>query len=180
MTVNCFKKYHPIVLLIVVIIVSTALLSAAERINRAVLESRQDPETLALLQQLFTDATFYTYRVDTEIYTLYDSRRYKLGYAMYGEGWGYRSKITVLAGLKDKETIESVIVISQAEDLSYWKRLENGNFLSQFVGLSVEDCYPSFSWLPGGVDSATGATVSSRGVVNAVRDAILDKLEYLD
>jgi len=75
MTVNYFRKYYPIVLLIVVIIVSTALLSAAERINRAVLESRQDPETLALLQQLFTDATFYTYRVDTEIYTLYDSKR---------------------------------------------------------------------------------------------------------
>lgn len=180
MTVNYFRKYYPIVLLVVVIIVSTALLSAAERINRAVLESRQDPETIALLQQLFTDATFYTYSVDTEIYTLYDSKRHKLGYAMYGEGWGYRSKITVLAGLKDKETIHNIIVIHQIEDISYWNRLKNDNFFDQFIGLDVEECYPSYKILPGGVDSTTGATYSSKGVTNAVQDAIMDKLEYLD
>lgn len=174
------KKYYPLFFLVLVILASSALMMGAEKINRTVLESRQDPETLALLQQLFTDATFYSYRVDTEIYTLYDSRRHKLGYAMYGEGWGYRSKITVLAGLKDKKTIHNIIVIHQIEDISYWNRLKNNNFFDQFIGLDVEECYPSYKILPGGVDAVSGATYSSRGVTNAVRDAILDKLEYLD
>ncbi len=175
-----FKKYYPLFFLVLVILASSALMMSAEKINRLVLESRQAPETLALLQQLFTEATFYTYRVDTEIYTLYDSRRHKLGYAMYGEGFGYRGKITVLAGLKDKETIHNIIVINQIEDISYWNMLKNNNFFAQFIGLKIEECYPSFAWLPGGVDAVSGSTISSRGVTNAVRDAILDKLEYLD
>jgi uncharacterized protein with FMN-binding domain len=99
---------------------------------------------------------------------------------MYGEGTGYRGKITVLAGLKDKETIENIIIISQIEDFSYWNRLELNNFFAQFIELNVEECYPSYSFLPGGVDSVSGATYSSKGVTNAVRDAILDKLQYLD
>ncbi len=178
--INSLKKYYPVFFLVVVILASSALMMGAEKINRAVLESRQDPETLALLQQIFTNATFYTYSVDTEIYTVYNSGRHKLGYAMYGDGMGYRGRITVLAGLKDRETIENIIVIYQMEDFSYWNRMIIANYFDQFIGLNVEDCYPSFSWLPGGVDSTSGATFSSRGVVYAVRDAILDKLDYLD
>ena len=178
--INSLKKYYPVFFLVVVILASSALMMGAEKINRAALESRQDPATLALLQQIFTNATFYTYSVDTEIYTVYNSGRHKLGYTVYGDGMGYRGRITVLAGLRDKETIENIIVIYQVEDLSYWYRLELNNFFAQFIGLKVEECYPSFSWLPGGVDSVSGATFSSRGVVNAARDAILDKLQYLD
>ncbi len=178
--INAFKKYYPVLFLVVVILVSCALMMGAEKINRAVMESKQDPATVALLQQLFPDAVFYNYSVDTEIYTIYNAGRHKLGYAMYGAEYGYRGKITVLAGLKDKETIENIIVISQAEDLSYWNRLINNKFFDQFIGLAVEECYPSYVILPGGVDAISGSTYSSRGVTNAVRDAILDKLVYLD
>jgi Na+-translocating ferredoxin:NAD+ oxidoreductase RnfG subunit len=178
--INAFKKYYPVFFLAVVILVSCALMMGAEKINRAVMESKQDPETVALLQQLFPDAVFYNYSVDTEIYTIYNSSRHKLGYAVYGAEYGYRSKITVLAGLKDSETIKNIIVISQLEDISYWNRIMKSNFLDQFIDLNVEECYTSYSWLPGGVDAVSGSTYSSRGVINAVRDAILDKLEYFD
>ena len=46
------------------------------------MESRQDPETLALLQQIFNDAVFYSFNANEEIYTIYNSSRHKLGYAM--------------------------------------------------------------------------------------------------
>jgi Na+-translocating ferredoxin:NAD+ oxidoreductase RnfG subunit len=178
--IDRLKKYYPLFFLVIVIIASSALMMGVEKINREVMESRQDPETLVLLQQIFDKATFYKYNVDTEIYTIYNASRHRIGYAMYGEDFGYRGKITVLAGLTDKETIKNIIVISQIEDLSYWNRLITTNFLDQFIDLDVEECYPSYVILPGGVDAASGATYSSRGVTNAVRDAILDKLEYLD
>jgi Na+-translocating ferredoxin:NAD+ oxidoreductase RnfG subunit len=178
--INVLKKYYPVCFLIVVILVCSVLLMGAEKINRTVLESQQDPATVALLQQIFPSAAFYRYSVDTEIYTVYDSARHKIGYAMYGADYGYRSKITVLAGLKDKETIKNIIVISQLEDVMYWERLIKNKFFDQFIELPVEECYSSYYFLPGGVDAVSGSTYSSRGVTNAVRDAILDKLEYLD
>jgi Na+-translocating ferredoxin:NAD+ oxidoreductase RnfG subunit len=178
--INVLKKYYPVCFLIVVILVCSALLMGADKINRTVLESRQDPATVALQQQIFPSATFYRYNVDTGIYTIYDSSRHKIGYAMYGADNGYRSKITVLAGLKDKETIKNIIVISQFEDDAYWERLIKNKFFDQFIELPVEECYSSYSWLPGGVDAVSGSTYSCRGVINAVNNAILDKLEYLD
>jgi Na+-translocating ferredoxin:NAD+ oxidoreductase RnfG subunit len=180
MAARFFKKYYPVILLVLVIVFSTALMSAVERINRAVLESRQDPATLELLQQIFSNAAFYSYTVDEEIYTVYNSSRHKIGYAMYGEDYGYRGKIVVLVGLSDKETIKNILVISKNEDTQFWNRLITYHFFDQFIGLDVEECYPSYSSVPGGVDSTSGATFSSRGVTNAVRDAIMDKLQYLD
>jgi Na+-translocating ferredoxin:NAD+ oxidoreductase RnfG subunit len=178
--IDRLKKYYPMFFLLIVIVASSALMMGAEKINREVMESRQDPETMALLQQIFDNAVFYSYNVNEEIYTIYNSSRHKIGYAMYGEDYGYRSKIIVLAGLIDKETIKSIVVISESEDLFYWNRLIAANFFDQFINLDVEECYPSYSYLTGGVDAASGATYSSRGVTNAVRDAILDKLDYLD
>jgi Na+-translocating ferredoxin:NAD+ oxidoreductase RnfG subunit len=174
------KNFYPVLFLVIIILVCSALLMGADKVNRMVLESQQDPATVALLQQIFPEAAFYRYSVDEEIYTVYNSARHKIGYAMYGVDYGYRGKITVLAGLKDKETIKNIIVISQSEDLMYWERLIKNKFLDQFIEIPVEECYSSYSWLPGGVDSVSGSTYSSRGVINAVRDAILDKLEYLD
>lgn len=174
------KNFYPVLFLVIIILVCSALLMGADKVNRMVLESQQDPAIIALLQQIFPEATFYRYNADEEIYTVYDSGRQKTGYAMYGAGYGYRGKITVLAGLKDKETIKNIIIISQSEDLSFWNKLITDKYLDQFIELPVEECYASYSWLPGGVDSVSGSTYSSKGVVSAVRDAILDKLEYLD
>ena len=55
-----------------------------------------------------------------------------------------------------------------------------GQFFEQFVGLKIEECHPSYSYLPGGVDAVTGSTTSSKGVVNAVRGAALEKIEYIE
>ncbi|MFC2026434.1 FMN-binding protein [Chloroflexota bacterium] len=174
------KKLYPILFVILVVAIALSLLIISETTTRAALEAREDQETLMLIQEIFPETSFYTFNKDTEIYTLYNNGRREIGYALYGEDWGYRSKIAVLVGLEDKETIRGIVVTSQYEDWPYWNRLEESDFFDQFTGLNIEDCYPSYSWLPGGVDAATGATISSFGVVNAVRKAALEKIKYLD
>ena len=177
---NQLEKFYPILLITLVIVIAVLLLVTIENITRVKLESRQDQETLELLQGIFPEANLYTFDEDTEIYTLYNKGRSEIGHAFYGSSRGFRGDIVVLVGLEDKETIKSIIVTSQYEDGSYWRILEFSNFFDQFTGLKIEDCFPSYSWLPGGVDAATGATASSKGVVNAVREAALEKVEYLD
>lgn len=172
------KNIYPIVFITLVMIIAVSLLATSESITRAVLESKQDQETLELLQGIFPETSFYTYDEGTEIYTLYNSGRSEIGYAFYGEARGFINDIVVLVGLEDKETIRSIIVTSQRETPSFWKRLEDNNFFEQFIGLKIEDCYLKRN--NGQVDAVTQATYSSRGVVNAVREAALEKIKYLN
>jgi len=174
------KKLYPIFLIVCLVFISVSLLVTFEGATREVLESRQEQETLELLQQIFPEAYLYTYDTDTEIYTIYNTGRREIGHAFYGSDWGYRSKIFVLVGLKDTETIMGIVVTQQREDYQYWERMEENNFFEQFVGLKIKECYPSWSWLPGGVDAITRSTTSCRGVINAVREAVLEKIKYLD
>ncbi len=175
------KRLYPIFLITLVIVIAVSLLVASESITRAVIEARQDQETLELLQGIFPEASFYIFDEDTEIYTLYNNGRKEIGYAFYGRSWGFNFNIVVLVGLEDKETIKSIVVTSQYETWSYWQMLVRSNFFEQFIGLKIEDCYLSQVGEGGGqVDAVTRATVSSRGVVNAAREAALEKIEYLN
>jgi ferredoxin len=171
--------FRPVIFLGVVLLLAGVLLNFAGVLVQNALESRQDPETLALLQGLFPEADSYTYSFNTEIYTLYSGNFQKIGYAFYGKECGYRSDIVVLIGVIDKETIKNIIVISQAEDWVYWRRLNDYDFFEQFIDLKVEDCFPSYSWSPNGVNAVTGATVSSWAVTNAVREAAIEKAKLI-
>jgi len=171
------RALYPALLLVVLTAASIASLVAMAGYTRAVLESQQNPETLAALQQVFPEATFYSFDIDTEVYTVYNNGRTHIGYAFYGSKWGYISNITVLVGLEDSQTIRGIYVTKQLESPQYWKRLVDKNFFDQFDGIKVADC--NLERYGGILDTVTGATYSSRGVVAAVQDA-LTKIEYID
>jgi Na+-translocating ferredoxin:NAD+ oxidoreductase RnfG subunit len=175
------KNIYPILLITLVMAISVLLLVTSEGITRALIESRQDQETLELLQVIFPETSFYTYDEGTEIYILYNNSRNEVGYAFYGKGWGFSYGLVVLIGLEDKETIRGIIVTSHHETRSYWYQLEKNNFFEQFNGLKIEDCILKHPSGTGGeVDGVTGATSSSRGVTNIVRETSLEKIEYLN
>jgi len=174
------KKLYPILLITLVLLISVSILVTLESITRSAIVARNDQETLGLLQRIFPEASFYTFYEDTEIYALYNEGRKEIGYAFYGSSRGYITDIVVLIGLEDTVTIRNIIVTQQYESYSYWDRLES-DFFEQFIGLKIEDCVlKRYGYEGGGVDAATGATYSSRGVVNAVREAALEKIKYLN
>ncbi|MCJ7763612.1 MAG: FMN-binding protein [Dehalococcoidales bacterium] len=174
------KRFYPIALIITVVAIMLALLTFTGSFTLAEIQSHLDRQTMETIKEIFPEANYYTFDEDTEIYTLYNNGRNDIGYAFYGRSFGYRAYIYVLVGLEDKETIRGIVVTSHYEDWPYWNSLEESNFFEQFTSLKLEDCFSSYSWLPGGVDATTGATVSCRGVVNAVRDTALEKVKYLD
>jgi Na+-translocating ferredoxin:NAD+ oxidoreductase RnfG subunit len=163
------------------LIISITSLAVTEKVAHAVLESQSDMETLALLQQIFTSADYYSYDVDMEIYFIYDNSRNEIGYAFYGSDRGFRGDITVLIGLEDKKTIKGIVVVRQSDDYQYWQRLVYGNFFEQFKGLKIENCFITGYGLGyGHVDAASGATISSWGVTDAVRKAALEKVKLME
>lgn len=180
MRANLLRKFYPIAFITIAVLITVSLLALTESITRAELESRQDQQTLEMLQEIFPKASFYI--LEYGIYFIYDNGRYEIGYAFYAEGRGYVGKMVILVGLKDKETIEGIIVVSHYESWGYWDRLVESNFFDQFIGLKIEDCALKkkyYGIVGGQVDGVTGATVSSRAVVDIVREAALEKVKSI-
>jgi Na+-translocating ferredoxin:NAD+ oxidoreductase RnfG subunit len=151
-----------------------------------VLES--EPETLETIRCVFDAAAYYRYDEPSEIYVVYDSGRNHIGYLFYAEGMGetvpageglskVAGPIVILVGLKDAETIEDIYVVSHSETDVYWRMLVNKDYFKQFEGLRVEDAY--FRHVGGEVDRISGATLSSKLVLNTVRVAAQEKAVYI-
>ena len=174
------KKYYPLVFISILIMIASSLLASIDNMTQAVLKSRQDPGTMSLLTQIFPEASSYTYSTDTEIYTLYDDNRKNIGYAFYGQRGGYQSVITILIGLEDKETIKNILITDQNETIGYFGLVTNSGFLTQFIGLKIENCFISQGYASKGIDTVTGATITSSAITYAVRDAAMNKISYLD
>ncbi len=148
----------------------------------------QDEQNIKLLQNVFSEATFYTYDAVSEIYTVYNNSKKQIGYAFYAEGMGeyidgkqmgtkIPGPIIIMVGLKDKETLKSIFVISHSETPGAWEYLIKRNYFNQFEDIKLEDAY--FIQAGGKVDSVSGATISSKLVLNTVRETILRKIKFI-
>jgi Na+-translocating ferredoxin:NAD+ oxidoreductase subunit G len=166
------------------LIAAVFLLNFAENITRDRVKFLEDQQTLEILSGVFPDVSFYSYEEESEIYTVYNSEKNKMGYAFYAQGMGAEVPMTeggrkvpgpivILVGLEDKETIKSIVVISHSETSWYWDSLLSRNYLEQFSELKIDDCY--FKRDGGKVDVVTGATLSSVLVLNTVREAAIEK-----
>jgi Na+-translocating ferredoxin:NAD+ oxidoreductase RnfG subunit len=177
---NRFKIFYPMVFVITVVAIMLTMLAFTEGFTRAELQSHQDQQTLDMLMEIFPEASFYT--LEDDIYIIYNSGRNEIGYAFYAEGMGWGGKIVILVGLEDKETIKGIVVVSHImETPAYWQLLVRSNFFDQLNGLKIEDCklkHPFIAGL-GEVEGVTGATTSSRAVVDIVREAALEKIESI-
>jgi electron transport complex protein RnfG len=177
---NLLRRFSPVIFITLVVLVTTSLLSLTKCATWERLEAQQDQQTLALLKGIFPEANFYTY--EDGIYTVYNDGRNETGYAFLAIGKGYSGNIVILVGLEDKETIKGVTIISHNETL--WMGGEEGGsplsfspLVDQFVGLKIEDC--ALKKNDGQVDGITGATTSSRAVVDAVRETALEKVKSI-
>jgi Na+-translocating ferredoxin:NAD+ oxidoreductase RnfG subunit len=99
---------------------------------QTLLASRSDEQTLEILRQIFPEADYYI--LSDDIYYMYNNGGGKIGYAFYGKGHGYGGEMTIMIGLKDKDTIQGIIVVSNHETYNYWSGLIAHNFFNQFKG----------------------------------------------
>jgi electron transport complex protein RnfG len=148
-----------------------------------------EAETLGTIRQVFDEAGYYRYDEESEIYVVYDSGRNRIGYLFYANGMGETvpsgeglskpaGPIVILVGMEDAGTVKGIYVVSHSETKEYWQMLVNNDYFAQFAGLKVEDAY--FSYVGGEVDGISGATLSSKLVLNTVRDAAREKAAYIE
>ncbi len=183
---NNLRKYYSIIFVILVVITAASLLSFTYNFTKPRLALQQDETTLELLQKLFPATVFYCFDEDTEIYTVYDDNEDHIGYAFYAEGLGYGGKMVILVGLKNKDVIEGITIISHHEQLVFTleipMELDFTLLVEQLTDLKISDCYlrDKNSDIDGKIDSITGATISSKAVVDTVRESVVEKIAFIN
>jgi len=94
----------------------------------------------------------------------------QIGYVSFGQGQGYGGPDLVAVAWSNTGTILNVQMVATKDTPAYYNKLYSNNsaYFAQYIGRSYAD---AFQVSGGDIDAASGATRSSNGVAQGVRDA---------
>jgi len=173
--VKSLKGIFPIIFLTIVVLVSVALVTWTDSITKEEIARQEEQQLLEMLEEMFSDMDRYTF--EDGIYTIYSDET-EIGYAFLAVGKGYGGDINILVGLENDMTIKAVTITKQEETPGLGSRITGSSFTSQFAGLNSENI--ALKQNGGEIDAITGSTISSGAVVDAVRAAVIEKVESLE
>jgi electron transport complex protein RnfG len=168
------KNAFPIIILTVVVAICVTALTFTESITRDKIKAQEEQKIQNMLSTIFPDMSRYDFTND--IYTIYSDGA-KAGYAFLAVGKGYGGNINILVGLKDETTIKGIKIISQSETPGLGSRIAESSFTDRFIGLNIKDV--ALRQEGGQIDAITGSTISSRAVIDAVRETAMEKVKLL-
>ena len=174
MKVNMLRGVFPIIFITIVTFLSVALVTWTDSITSDKIEEQKEQQIQSMLQDIFPNMSEYTFEDD--IYTIY-SNGAGIGYAFLAVGKGYGGDIDILIGLEDETTIKGITIISQSETPGLGSRIAESSFASRFAGLNIGNV--ARKQVGGQIDAITGATISSRAVIDAVRTTAMEKVKSL-
>jgi len=170
MKLSSLKKFYAIIILTFVLIVSAGMLSLTYSLTEEQIKRQEHEQFLAYLSEMFP--TMDDFEFENDIYTLYSNGALE-GYAYVTSTPGYSGDISIMIGLADKETVKGVLIISHTETPGIGTRITEPPFISQFEGVAM-------SKVESEVDTLTGATISSKAVIEAVSQTAKEKVALLD
>jgi Na+-translocating ferredoxin:NAD+ oxidoreductase subunit G len=166
------KKIYPMALLTLVILASVVLLSFTNAWAEPLITALADKAKVEQLKVMFPDMTTFTSSADKSFDTIKQGDK-TIGYAFTASGNGYGGPITILVGLQDATTVKGISIIAQTETNGMGSRVTLPRFTDQFSGKAITDIKIKSDG--GAIDGWTGSTISSKAVINAVREAALLK-----
>ena len=158
----------PVIVLAVICLVMTAVLASVNQITQPVIIEAEKKAAAAARTEVLSEAKEFE-KIDTDdIEALPEGveEAYKgsddSGYVFIVETKGYGGKIKFICGIRNDGTMEAVKTLSHTETSGVGtKAVDNGSdYRKNFFGKSREEC--------AGVDTITGATISSAAFKKAV------------
>ena len=120
---------------------------------------------------------------DQIIYKLTDTNKKLLGYAFIAKGQGYQGTIKILSVIDPTLTkLEGIEIIESVETPGLGAKIQDMPFRKQFNGLSIApkiECVKDKAQNKNQITAITGATISSRAVVNILNTEIKRLEEFL-
>jgi len=161
----------PALVLMVICMVFSAILVVVHDLTKGKIAEVEREKVNRALSEVFPSAEFE--KID-DYYKVFENG-VLVGYALLGEGQGYGGvyggePIKLVVGVNLDKTVKSVKIISHSETPGIGSKIEEENFLSQFSGKTLEDLKLRSDG--GKIDAITGATISSKAVVDIVRGEV--------
>ncbi|MBA7472114.1 Ion-translocating oxidoreductase complex subunit G [subsurface metagenome] len=169
------NKAYPVIFLAVIVIISVILLMVVNSITSPIVKNTQVEEIKNTLRSIFPEMS--EYELKDEIYIIYQDGE-KAGYAFMVSGSGYSGDIDIMIGLDSGFGIKDISILSQTETPGLGSMITESSFTDQFKGLSASDI--ALKADGGKIDAVTGATISSRAVVNAVKEKMVEIIDRLE
>jgi Na+-translocating ferredoxin:NAD+ oxidoreductase subunit G len=146
-------------------VVAAGLLAAVNALTGPKIFAAAQSEEQAALKEVMPLAAKFTAvkpEADKEAlyYKAFDNQNKLIGFVFKANGKGYSSIIETLVGIFLDEKISAIKIISLNETPGLGMRVTEGKFINQFSHQNSLDL--------SSVEAITGATISSRAVINSV------------
>jgi electron transport complex protein RnfG len=174
-------NYVPVIFITLVVLVSVSLLVGIDSVTAPKIAEQERLKVERMLGEMFPAMDDYEPKdLDDSVDGIYTikSSEVTIGYAFLVIGGGYGGDINILVGLEDETTLKGITIISQTETPGLGTRIADTNFTDRFTGMAIDDI--GLARDGGGIDAVTGATISSRAVVDAVKAEALEKVAQLN
>ena len=168
------NKFYPIFFLTIVVLVSVGILMGVNVITEPRIISAQEAELRQLLEKTYTDMTDFT--LEDDVYIIQKDGE-NIGYSFVTIGKGYGGNIRILVSLESDFNIKDISIVAQTETPGLGDRILSPEFTDMFVGLEADEV--ALRSNDGEIDAITGATISSRAVAEAVREAMVEKIQNI-
>ncbi len=179
------KSLKIIIVLSLTCILSAAVLSLASKVTEIKIEQNKKSEINKAIFAVVKDATkVESVAGNMEIYKTFDKNNNPNGYAFIAQGDGYQGKIIILCGVDlELKEILGIEIIESLETPGLGGKINEPEFKEQFKGLVLSKDITYGKTLDkenNQIQAITGATISSRSVVNIVNKAIVGLKQTLN
>lgn len=144
--------------------VSSGLLASVNSLTQPKIISQAQIAERTTLVKLFPEAkNFAPIKSEQEIlyYKIYSKDNKLIGLAFKAQAKGYSSTIETMVGMTTEGRISNIQILSHNETPGLGNRITELSFIDKFTNRSQEEL--------GKVEAITGATISSKAVIDSVR-----------
>jgi electron transport complex protein RnfG len=146
---------------------ASAILTVVNALTAPQIVSQKQEGVQAALREVCPGASYFeadSQEGEVGYYRAYNKDKSLVGFALKAEAKGYSSLIEALVGLDASLHISAIKVLSQNETPGLGSRIAEPAFQSQFKGKDSSSL--------SNAEAITGATISSKAVIDAVASAI--------
>jgi len=171
------NEFLAVLFLTLIVFISVVALTLTNEITKDKIKIANKEAITEMLATLFPEMEDFTLDEESGLYTPLTGGE-SLGHAFMAMATGYGGTIDILIGLEPDATLRGIKIISHQETPGLGAKITEPFFLDQFQGISAEQV--ALARNDGEIDAITGATISSSAVVNAVKGAVLKKMDDLN
>lgn len=165
----------PTVTLFVICLVATALLGLTNDVTAPIIEELAIETEMKSRQIVFADAASFgeANEVDgASVVAALDENGEVIGHVVVNIAKGYGGDISVMTGVDAEGKVTGVNILSHSETAGLGAKATEQSFRDRFIGLIEGITVSKDKAGENSIDALTGATITSRAVVNAVNAAI--------